>query len=151
MRRNARQIPDSLVINYSSKPLTDGQKSLLQKHQSFCSLPDKLNKTQLTYDLARFGRTLRWKEVFKDEKSPETETIIPQKKHNLPKNAPSSTLSKFLYLDSEGIASIDWLSLNIPPLMSPGRGEGEHRGTLRTRQEKEKLNYRDTREKLPEK
>ena len=97
MRKNARQIPDSLVINYSSKPLTDGQKGLLQKHLSFCPLPDKLNKTQLTYDLARFGRTLRWKEVFKDEERPETETIIPQKKHNLPKNAPSSTLSKFLY------------------------------------------------------
>ena len=33
--------------------------------------------------------------------------------------------------------------------MSPGRGEGEDRGTLRTRQEKEKLNYGDTREQLP--
>ena len=70
---------------------------MLSKHLSFVPLPEKLNTTQLKYDFTIFSRTCRWTEDCKDLEDTRTETIFPQKKHNLPKHAPSPPLAKFLY------------------------------------------------------
>ena len=46
------------------RALTFGQKSLLEKHVNFVPLPERVNKTQTLYDIKRFSRAMRWKEVW---------------------------------------------------------------------------------------
>lgn len=69
----------------------------MNKHLSFVPLPEKINTTQLSYDISRFSRTCRWTEDLKDVPRVDEDTIFKVKKHNLPRKAPSTTLSKFLY------------------------------------------------------
>ena len=99
MQRLSRKPIQSLCINYSSLNLTPAQESLLSKHLSFVPIPDKVNKTQLAYDLKRFSRSMRWKEHFGSESDGEfrPEQIFIEKKHNLPKGPPSRPLNQMLY------------------------------------------------------
>jgi hypothetical protein len=97
MRRKSRRPKRELVINYSSYDLSSGEESLMNKHLSFVPLPEKINTTQLSYDISRFSRTLRWTEDLKDVPRVEEDVVFKVKKHNLPRKAPSTTLSKFIY------------------------------------------------------
>lgn len=96
-KRNAEKPVNNLFINFSSTSLSEPQQSLLNKHVSFVPLPERVNTTQMNYDISRFSRSLRWREYFGNEPTIIQENIIPTKKHNLPKSKPSPTLSKFIY------------------------------------------------------
>ena len=109
MRKLSRKPLESLFINYSSHIITDAEKKLLNKHLNFVPIPDKINKTQLEYDMARFKRTLRWKEHFadKDNQQEPSEIIFPVIKHSLPKAPPSRTLNQFTYGIESDIFNFD--------------------------------------------
>ena len=90
---------DNLVINYSKHLLTPDQNSLLNKHLSFVSVPDKVNLTELDYNYKRFSRSMRWRESFAHKKNeePRPDDIFHEKKHNLPTHPSSRPLNDFLY------------------------------------------------------
>ena len=105
-RKNATKSINNLFINFSSVTLSEPQQSLLNKHVSFVPLPDRVNTTQINYDISRFSRSLRWREYFGTQQPMVQENIIQTKKHNLPKSKPSLTLSKFIYgLESDIFSS----------------------------------------------
>ena len=117
LRRLARKPIQSLVMNYSSIDLTFGQKSLLEKHLNFVPLPERVNKTQTLYDIKRFSRAMRWKEVWgsSDDSAP-IQKIFTQKKHNLPQVPPSKPLERFLYGVESDLLQFD--NQNIPSNLS---------------------------------
>ena len=55
-RKLSRMPPNNFCINYSSYQLSPAQQSLLNKHLSFVPIPNRLNKTQVEYDLSRFKK-----------------------------------------------------------------------------------------------
>ena len=97
-QKRLSRIPlEDIYINYSDTELSVEQQSLLNKHLSFVPVPDKVNVTQLQYDISRFSRGMRWVEQHGGEEFVRPDNIFPVKKHNLPRQAPSPALSKFLY------------------------------------------------------
>lgn len=54
----------NIVVNLSSKDLTDAETSLLSKGLNFCPNPSKINEHELSEDLNQFSRRLRIKEYF---------------------------------------------------------------------------------------
>jgi hypothetical protein len=123
MRKLSRMPPNNLCINYSSYQLSPAQQSLLNKHLSFVPIPNKLNKTQVEYDLSRFKRDCRWKEHFgHSDEVKNTGIIFPVKKHNLPNAPPSRTLTQFMYGVQSDILTVK--NSRVPPNLTKEEKEG---------------------------
>ena len=108
LRKWGKKKLEPIYTNYSDHILTEHEKKVLSKHTSFSPLPEKVNKTQLQYEMNIFSRHLKWGEHFNqnDFNSDKSKPIFQIKKHNLPDHPPSRTLSNFIY----GVES-DLLSL----------------------------------------
>ena len=118
LKKLSKKPMQNLCMNYSSLELSEDQRSLLNRHLSFVPVPKKVNKTQLLYDVKRFSRSMRWKEFFGEADTQQSDAIFSVKKHNLPKNAPSKALEKFLYGVETDILSID--NRHYPSNLSAG-------------------------------
>ena len=98
-------------------------RNIQHKHLSFVPIPNKLNKTQVEYDLSRFKRDCRWKEHFgHSDEVRNTGIIFPVKKHNLPNAPPSRTLTQFMYGVQSDILTVK--NSRVPPNLTKEEKEG---------------------------
>ena len=122
-RKATKTDTTNIVVNLSSKELTDSEISLLSKGLNFCPAPAKPNEQKLSEDLDQFARRLRIKEYFdsKDKESNDTTEnsnsdnteeeapVIPKfrkKSDWIPKPSKNKTLESVIHLIKSDVKNI---------------------------------------------